>query len=680
MSRPELLAPAGSLDALRAAVCAGADAVYMAGAAFNARRNAKNFTEDELREAISWCKEMGVRTHITVNILLTDDELPDMLSYAEKLAAYGADALIVADVGVARLLHAHLPDMELHASTQLTLCNAEGVDAAAGLGFTRAVLARELSGADIREIAASTGIETEVFAHGALCMCYSGQCYMSALIGRRSGNRGLCAQPCRLPYTLAGRSGYPLSLRDLNLSDSLSELADAGVASLKLEGRMKSPDYVHAVTSVYAACLEERRTPTDEEQQLLYDAFSRDGFTKGYFEDRRGAHMFGVRADDAPKAPEFSFREGHIPRRVRVTMTLSGGIGDALSLTVSDGIHARTAYASPLTAANRPTDPARITDALSQTGGTPYMPDIRLHHDPAAHIPLSEVKALRREALAALSEARRKPREVRALPLPPAREVHAPEEARFVVFAEDISQITPEVLALRPLHIALPLEVAAKARLNLPCPMAAVMPTVARPGEMAEVYRLACLAKEAGAEFAYISNLGMIRPAADAGLIPLGDTGLNIFNSPATEVYADLSFASLTASFELPLAAIRRLRSPLPLEAVVYGHLPAMICENCIVKNASACGTCGSARLTDRTGAEFPVLRAFGCRSRILNAHTLWLPDRTDELIRAGISRLRLAFTCESPDEVSQIAVAYARGSGDAPGEFTRGLYFRPLE
>lgn len=681
--RPELLAPAGSFDALRAAVEAGADAVYMAGPEFNARRNAKNFTEDELREALLYCRERGVRTHITLNILLTDAELPAALAYAEKLAAFGADALIVADVGVARLLSARLPDMELHASTQMTLCNTEGVRIASTLGFQRAVLSRELSLEDIREITRDGGLETEVFAHGALCMCYSGQCYMSALIGRRSGNRGLCAQPCRLPYRLPGgnaQNEYPLSLKDLNLSRHLAALSDAGVASLKIEGRMKSPAYVSAVTGVYVACLDDMRAATPEEQQLLEDAFSRDGFTDGYFKGRRGSHMFGTRKDDAVRLPDYVFREGHEVPRVDVTLSLSGQVGEPLKLQATDGIHTVALSGDILAPARTALSRERLVDALCSTGGTPYRAKAELGVDENAHVPLSAVKSLRRDALAQLSAARREVPQPRLGELPEPLPAASKQPHGYTVFVEKAEQITASVLALAPHCIALPLEAFSG---DIPLPagiaLAAVMPTVARPGEMADIRRLAVCAKKKGARYAYISNLGMIAAAQDAGLVLYGDTGLNLFNSPAADTFAELGFASLTASFELPLASMRSLHSSLPLEAVAYGHLPGMICENCILKNGGICGTCGVAKLSDRTGAEFPVLKGYGCRSRILNAHVLWLPDRQEELYRAGISLLRLQFTTETPDEVDRTVSAYLQKSGDPPKDFTRGLYFRPL-
>ena len=688
--RPELLCPAGSMEAVRAAVASGADAVYMAGTRFNARRNAKNLTEDELREAIAYCRERGVRTHITVNILFCDRELPEVVSYAESLAAMGADALIVADIGAAALIHARLPDLELHASTQMTLSTAEAVQAAADLGFSRAVLARELSLEDIRSVRAASPIEIEVFAHGALCMCWSGQCYLSSLIGRRSGNRGLCAQPCRLPYGVEGAPGasaYPLSLRDLCAAKLLSDLRDAGVASLKLEGRMKSPGYVACVTRIYADCLREDRPPTEAEQAELFAAFNREGFTSGYLENARGREMFGHRPEDAPPPPEFVLREGHEPGRVPVGLALSARPGLPVTLTVSDGEREIALSGEIPEEALRPADPERISEALAMTGGTPYVPAVSLDISPRVYLPLSEVKRLRREALSRLSEQRRCPPAHRvAAPLPPV-EPAPPLPCRWTVQAERPEQVGAEVLALSPARVCLPLEICEDpataellGRLPEDCLPVVTLPPVARPGDMAEIRRLLSAARAAGFRGALCGNLGFCRLVTDAGLSLCGDLGLNVFNSRTAEVLSRLSFTSAALSFELPLGALRTLRSPIPGEAVVYGRLPAMVTENCPLSNAGVCGTCGKAGLTDRTGARFPVLRAFGCRARILNAHTLWLADKTDDLRRAGLSYLRLCFTTESPEECSRVAQCYQAGGGTPPDPFTRGLYYRSLE
>ena len=296
----ELLAPAGSMEAVTAAVQNGADAVYLGYGDFNARRNAKNFSEEEFAAAVSYCHIRGARVYLTLNTLLTDRELPKAAEVAAQASAIGADAVLIQDLGVLRMLRQVAPDLPVHASTQMTLHNLDGVKMAADLGLTRAVLSRELSRDQIEYICQRAPIEIEVFAHGALCMCYSGQCFLSSVIGGRSGNRGLCAQPCRLKYGWAERAdAYPLSLKDLSLAGHLQELRKMGVACVKLEGRMKRPEYVAVITRIYARLLEEGRGPTDAERAELERAFSRSGFTDGYWRGRHGAAMFGTRPENA---------------------------------------------------------------------------------------------------------------------------------------------------------------------------------------------------------------------------------------------------------------------------------------------------------------------------------------------------------------------------------------------
>ena len=300
----EILAPAGSPEAVRAAVCAGADAVYLGFGSFNARRNARNFTEEELAAAITYCHVRGVKLYLTLNTLVGDRELGEAADLAVRASQMGMDAVLVQDMGLVRTLRQVAPDLPVHASTQMSVHSLDGVKAAADLGLTRVVLARELSGSDIAYICERSPVEIEVFVHGALCMCHSGQCYMSSVIGGRSGNRGLCAQPCRLAYGWGDRAdSYPLSLKDASMADHLRQLRDMGVASAKIEGRMKRPEYVWVVTKVYADALREGRDPTPEEMRRLAEAFSRQGFTDGYFLGRTGPEMFGVREETAePRA------------------------------------------------------------------------------------------------------------------------------------------------------------------------------------------------------------------------------------------------------------------------------------------------------------------------------------------------------------------------------------------
>ena len=379
--KPELLAPAGSPEALTAAVQAGADAVYLGLGGFNARRNAKNFDPETLAEQIAWCHLRGTKVYLTLNTLVTDRELPKAAETAALAAKAGADAILVQDLGVAKLLRETCPDVPLHASTQMTVHDLDGVMACADLGMTRVVLSRELSGDAIRAICAQSPIEIEVFVHGALCMCYSGQCYLSAALGGRSGNRGLCAQPCRLAFRWPGdrKDSRPLSLKDLSLAGKLRELEDMGVACLKLEGRMKRPEYVWTVTSVFAAALKEGREPTAEEVRRLEAAFSRQGFTEGYYNDAKGPAMFGWRAEGT-KDPEDLFREARQiytrgeHRRTPVFFSAKIQADTPVSVTVrdEDGHEAAAEGPVPEPARTRPVTAEQIAAQLGKTGGTVY--------------------------------------------------------------------------------------------------------------------------------------------------------------------------------------------------------------------------------------------------------------------------------------------------------------------
>ena len=306
----ELLAPAGSPESLTAAVQAGADAVYLGYGPLNARRNAKNFTREELAQAVAYCHLRGTKVYLTLNTLLSDRELPLAAETAAFASDIGVDAILVQDLGVARLLRDTVPDVDLHASTQMTVHNLDGVKACADLGMTRVVLSRELSKSAIEDLCAKSPVELEIFVHGALCMCYSGQCFLSAVLGGRSGNRGLCAQPCRLAFRWPGEKGtsHPLSLKDMSLAGELRDLRDMGVACLKIEGRMKRAEYVSVVTGIYAAALRENREPTGEELRRLEAAFSRQGFTQGYYNDQKGPAMFGTRPEGI-KDPTELFEE-----------------------------------------------------------------------------------------------------------------------------------------------------------------------------------------------------------------------------------------------------------------------------------------------------------------------------------------------------------------------------------
>ena len=404
----ELLSPAGRWEAMTAAVQNGADAVYLGCGRFNARRGAENFTPEQLPQAAAYCHLRGVKVYLTVNTLLSDRELPQAEELLRLASRCGVDGIIVQDWGLAALARAVVPDLPLHGSTQMTVHSLVGAEEAARLGMRCVVLGRELSREDAAFICARSPIAIEVFAHGALCMCWSGQCAMSALIGQRSGNRGACAQPCRLPYRFdSGKTGHPLSLKDACLASHLTELEDMGVSILKLEGRMKRPEYVAVVTGIYAALLRERRPPTREELRQLELAFSREGFTDGYWRGRLGPEMFGSRPEDAPD-PGDLFREAKaaydredlrtVP--VRFSADIRQGVPARLDISDGEGRAAEVLGPVPEPARSRPLEAADVRARLSKTGGTAFRAEaaeVRL--DPGLSLPASAVNALRRDGL-----------------------------------------------------------------------------------------------------------------------------------------------------------------------------------------------------------------------------------------------------------------------------------------
>ena len=612
----ELLAPAGSFESLRAAVQNGADAVYFGGSSFNARRKAKNFTDEELAAAIAYCHRFGVRVHCTFNILVSDREMAQADEAARSLARAGADALIVQDIGLARRLRQVVPEMTLHASTQMSVHNADGAKAAAELGFQRVVAARELSRRDLELLCRDSPIEVEVFVHGALCAAYSGQCYMSAVIGRRSGNRGLCAQPCRMLYDDGSGKPYPaMSLKELCMAGHLRELEEMGVASLKIEGRMRRPEYAALATAVYRHALDAGKPPSREELAKLGTLFSREGFTDGYFEGRAvrrdsepGRRMFGVRTE----APE------------KETAKLYAEV--------------RRSYAA----------------------------------DRRAEQPIPAVTP----ALGAYE----------AESCPPNRK----SRPKLTVSVLDFGQITPGLLRCAPTAVYLPLETAAgdperlRALVSDGVPAAVTLPRVILPTQDDEAARLLETAADCGVRTALVGNLGHAALAQRFGMALRGDFGLNAYNTQALTVLRERGFVSATASFELRFAAIRDLGKPLPVEAIVYGRLPLMLFENCLIRSEKGVCRCGRPerkpfRLRDRTGGEFLLLREWGCRTALYNGVPLWLADRREDWAKLGLNAVRLAFTTESPEACARIAESYLHG-GEPPAQFTRGLYYRGVE
>ena len=401
---PELLSPAGSPEALRAAIEVGADAVYLGGIGFNARAGAQNFDTQSLREGIALAHAYGVKVYVTLNTQVYDRELTDWLRAVEEAYTAGADALILADIGGAALVKHYFPDFEIHASTQMSGHNTDMAAGLKTLGFSRMVVARETSYENLVTLCQNSPIETELFVHGALCVSASGQCLFSYAVGGRSGNRGECAQPCRLPY--GGRDTYPLSLKDLSLAGHIPELIASGVSSLKIEGRMKSPSYVYGVTAVFRRLLDEGRAATPGEMRELAELFSRGGFTDGYFRGKPDGSMLGIRSREDKEVSRAAQPFGGLTRKVPLDMVLTVKRGKPVTLTVTDagGKSATVTGEIPEEAQNRPSEKEDLFPKLTRLGGTPY--EVRraeIFLDDGLLLPFSALNAMRRDAVGALT-------------------------------------------------------------------------------------------------------------------------------------------------------------------------------------------------------------------------------------------------------------------------------------
>ena len=693
----ELLAPAGSMEALRAAVCNGADAVYLGADTFNARINARNFSAADLQEAVVYCHVRGVKVHLTLNTLVLDREMPRAAELIRLAASCGVDAFIVQDLGMVSLCRQLAPDVPIHASTQMSIHSLEGVMEAAALGCSRVVLARELPAEEIAHICKRSPVEIEVFVHGALCMCYSGQCYLSSVIGRRSGNRGQCAQPCRLPYGY-GRfesTRYPLSLKDNCLAGELDELRRMGVASIKIEGRMKRPEYVAIVTRAYRTVLNGGKlTPSD--LQELETAFSRQGFTDGYFRGQTGSDMFGRRQEGEDTADLFAsaratYEQGE-PQRIGVRFYAMIRRGEPAQLAVEDpdGNLCRTRGPVPEQAVYRSLTPQDLEQQLKKTGGTPYLcTAVRSSLDPDLMLPASAINAMRRDVIAELTAKRGRaaPAHLNAYDEPPRYDGIA-GEPQLTIAVRTAGQITSRMLSMKPTVLYVPLSELAEhpdlpQRVSVETQLAAILPRVIWSGELAPVARQLRTVYEMGVRQVLAGNLGQLHIARAAGFAVRGDFGLNIVNSRAMRYLREQGLDSQLLSFELTLPQIRDISKAVPAELLIYGRLPLMLMENCVMKNRTGICACqtGTVRLVDRVGEEFPIVKDPGtCRNVLLNGKKLYLLDKKDALRGMGLWALRLQFTTENPGEIDKVLMDYQGRAVFDTGSYTRGLYSRGVE
>ena len=692
----ELLSPAGSPEAVIAAVQNGTDAVYLGMGDFNARRGAKNFTNEEFEKAVTYCRVRGCKVYVTLNTLVNDREMGAAVDAARLASECGADGIIIQDLGLISAIRRALPDIPLHASTQMSIHNLAGVQAAAEMGLTRAVLARELSLEEIAYITKNAPIETEIFVHGALCFCHSGQCYMSSLIGRRSGNRGMCAQPCRMQYSLGGRmDDYPMSLKDNCLVDRLREIEEAGVACIKIEGRMKRPEYTAIVTGIYSKALREHRQPTPEEMTMLTKAFSRQGFTQGYFNGDR-KDMFGVRGEPEEGTEKIftvarrAYADGEL-RRVPVHFYTVAEKGERIkAIAFDDDGHKAVTYGPvPEKAKRQGLTDGYLVEQMFKTGGTPYnCVENKAKTDPGLYLAAAEINELRRKLISELSAQRSAPPTRRSLDLPaPPKNVPTVADPKLIIQVRTAEQLTKELADLRPAYIYVPAMImAAEPKLVLPfvekgsVPVA-VLPRIVNDAQMKEVYATLQKLFDYGVNEALVGNLGQVVMARRAGMKLRGDFGLNAFNSYTLEMLNEMGFLSATASFELRIAQIKDMAKPLDTELIVYGRLPLMVSDQCIIKeSAGRCACQTPAQMADRMGSVFPVVKEYGCRNVVYNAHKLYLADKKEDLYSAGLWGLRMMFTTESARECVEVAKGHMGLSDYKPNVLTRGLYYRGVD
>ena len=658
---PELLSPAGSREAFEAAIEGGADAIYIGGASFNARINAKNFATDELKDAVKLAHAYGVKVYQTINIMMLDREMKELESAVISSAEAGIDAFIVSDLGAAARIRRVLPNMPLHASTQMSVHNAAGAKLLENYGFSRVVPARELSREDIATLVKNNPLEVEIFIHGAMCVSHSGQCLFSSLVGGRSGNRGLCAQPCRLPYSASNCKGcdkYPLSLKDMSLAGHVREIIDSGVASLKIEGRMKSPEYVRGVTSIWRRLLDEGRDATRADMDELAALFSRGGFSDGYYERKIDRKMLGVRSDEDKQASREVDKFNKITRKIPLDIKATVAEGETMKLELAAcGKEVAVEGEIVQRAINAPLDESAVIRSLSKLGDSVFKLDkIKVVLDDQVMVPVSQMNALRRlgvDELTAMLSANPEYEIAKTEPRKPTGKRYDRRVARFL----SAGQITDKAREYFDICL-LPLDNFAE---NVSKADGFVMPPVMFDSEFGRVEELLEKATAFSPRYVVVSNLGQIelvrRNLPDVKMI--ADFRFNVGNDETVAFFEELGFESVIASTELTLPQLRDLGGS--VGAVVYGRIPLMTLEKCVIKelygDKNACEVCygGSAEMRDRRGFVFPVMREYPHRNIVLNSLPTSMSDRLGELERARISDRHFIFTVESADEVDEI-------------------------
>ena len=687
MNKLEVLAPVGGMESLYPAVRLGADAVYLGARKLSARTSAQNFSREELKQAVEYCHARGVKVYLACNTLVHDSELNEAMNIIEYACSLPVDALIIQDLGLISLVKQAAPNMRLHASTQMSVHTPDGVEMLYNMGFKRAVLSRELSKNEIAEIAKNSPIELEVFVHGALCMSVSGQCYFSAMLGSRSGNRGACAQPCRLPFCVDGGTGHDLSLKDISLINHLKELEQMGITSAKIEGRMKRPEYV--AVSV-AACRQslDKGTVDNELSEKLEAVFSRSGFTDGYYEGKRGVQMFGIRSkENVTSATNKIFNSIHTMYKderplVPIDFTLQVHNGQETILTADDGEnHISKAVGDiPQQAIKIALTEEKCKSYIEKTGGTPfYARSFNCSLDEGLSLPAVTLNGLRRNCLDDILKQRetRKPIEFSEISFPQTftRKNIKPKNfrARFTS-----CNIPDEFLDSELVYV--PINCKDEEYINLMDRGFAVAAEIPRGMFGIEKYIYERLKKlqSLGINEVLASNIGAVMMAKNLDMDIHGGFGLNIMNTASIEWAESMGLMDAEVSFELTLEQISQLGGKLPIGIVSQGRLPLMLTRNCPAQNdGKGCKSCKTAPiLKDRKNIGFPM-QCYGSCTEILNSVPVILSDRKNEI--RGVDFEVIRFSVENSVEIGENFQVFNQEKTRKEG-FTRGLYYRGVE
>ncbi len=670
----ELLSPCGSINELKAAVYGGADAVYFGGQKFNARKSAENFSDSDIVNAFKFCHLYGVKAYVTLNTVVSDKEIKELTEFVKLLNDNGCDGVIIQNLGLMSVIKQIAPALPVHASTQLSVHSLEGVKMMASLGFSRVVVSRELSYENLKYICENSPVEIEAFIHGALCMCYSGQCYLSSVIGTRSGNRGSCAQPCRKMY----ENGYELSLKDMAMASDFKKFLSVGVTSFKIEGRLKSKDYVYGVTKTYRNLIDQNMNADKNDENYLKALFSRQGFTNGYFKGQPSKEMFGIRTKEDKQLSE-TINTNIEEKKIPVALDFVFKENAPFKVTYeAGGCKAEAKGPVPQKAQNREVTYEDIKEKLTKTGDTPFeVTKISQVTEKNLFIPVSVLNNLRRQALDSLYEKLThcisRPFESLNIDLKDSKTSFKGYNITFFNenYVETLNDYKDKINVLW-----LPFDKINKNHLGK---TGIMLPPIIKNDEQPYVRNTLRELKKLGINKTYCRSWDSVKLSLEEGFIPSGGFSLNLFNSYDLDIALKTGLSDAVISPECSIPVIRDMKKALPVNLIVYGKLPVMVTENCIIKNAGSCiDYKGFYYLCDQTGAKFPVMCQHPHKNVIFNSVPVNLSDKTDEILSLGIGGLDFIFTDETKEQILQILSDF-ENKKTPQGSFTRGLYYRKI-